>query len=282
MMYPNITLNLGGKLLMLNNPVIMAVINVTSDSFYEQSRFSDVNKLLEYAEKQLTEGATFLDLGGMSSRPGAPVSDPKEEEKKMIPVIKALKKEFPDAFLSVDTVHSSVANAAVNEGVVLINDISAGTIDPEMFPFIAKTGVPYVLMHMKGVPKNMQNDTHYDQIEVDVLDFLILKYQELKKSGVKDIIIDPGFGFGKSIMQNYILLHKLAVFNILECPILVGLSRKSMIYKIIEGSPEDALFGTTALHFYALQQGASILRVHDVKPAMDTIKVWNALKTATS
>ncbi len=281
-MYPNITLNLGGKLLMLDNPVIMAVINVTSDSFYEQSRFSDVNKLLEYAEKQLTEGATFLDLGGMSSRPGAPVSDPKEEEKKMIPVIKALKKEFPDAFLSVDTVHSSVANAAVNEGVVLINDISAGTIDPEMFPFIAKTGVPYVLMHMKGVPKNMQNDTHYDQIEVDVLDFLILKYQELKKSGVKDIIIDPGFGFGKSIMQNYILLHKLAVFNILECPILVGLSRKSMIYKIIEGSPEDALFGTTALHFYALQQGASILRVHDVKPAMDTIKVWNALKTATS
>lgn len=281
-MYPNITLNLGGKLLMLDNPVIMAVINVTSDSFYEQSRFSDVNKLLEYAEKQLTEGATFLDLGGMSSRPGAPVSDPKEEEKKMIPVIKALKKEFPDAFLSVDTVHSSVANAAVNEGVVLINDISAGTIDPEMFPFIAKTGVPYVLMHMKGVPKNMQNDTHYDQIEVNVLDFLILKYQELKKSGVKDIIIDPGFGFGKSIMQNYILLHKLAVFNILECPILVGLSRKSMIYKIIEGSPEDALFGTTALHFYALQQGASILRVHDVKPAMDTIKVWNALKTATS
>jgi len=281
-MYPNITLNLGGKLLMLDNPVIMAVINVTSDSFYEQSRFSDVNKLLEYAEKQLTEGATFLDLGGMSSRPGASVSDPKEEEKKMIPVIKALKKEFPDAFLSVDTVHSSVANAAVNEGVVLINDISAGTIDPEMFPFIAKTGVPYVLMHMKGVPKNMQNDTHYDQIEVDVLDFLILKYQELKKSGVKDIIIDPGFGFGKSIMQNYILLHKLAVFNILECPILVGLSRKSMIYKIIEGSPEDALFGTTALHFYALQQGASILRVHDVKPAMDTIKVWNALKTATS
>jgi dihydropteroate synthase len=281
-MYPNITLNLGGKLLMLDNPVIMAVINVTSDSFYEQSRFSDVNKLLDYAEKQLTEGATFLDLGGMSSRPGAPVSDPKEEEKKMIPVIKALKKEFPDAFLSVDTVHSSVANAAVNEGVVLINDISAGTIDPEMFPFIAKTGVPYVLMHMKGVPKNMQNDTHYDQIEVDVLDFLILKYQELKKSGVKDIIIDPGFGFGKSIMQNYILLHKLAVFNILECPILVGLSRKSMIYKIIEGSPEDALFGTTALHFYALQQGASILRVHDVKPAMDTIKVWNALKTATS
>jgi len=281
-MYPNITLNLGGKLLMLDNPVIMAVINVTSDSFYEQSRFSDVNKLLEYAEKQLTEGATFLDLGGMSSRPGAPVSDPKEEEKKMIPVIKALKKEFPDAFLSVDTVHSSVANAAVNEGVVLINDISAGTFDPEMFPFIAKTGVPYVLMHMKGVPKNMQNDTHYDQIEVDVLDFLILKYQELKKYGVKDIIIDPGFGFGKSIMQNYILLHKLAVFNILECPILVGLSRKSMIYKIIEGSPEDALFGTTALHFYALQQGASILRVHDVKPAMDTIKVWNALKTATS
>jgi dihydropteroate synthase len=282
MMHPKITLNLSGKLLVLDDPVIMAVINITNDSFYAQSRFSDTDKILLHAEKQLTEGATFLDLGGMSSRPGAPISDAREEEKKMIPVVKALRKEFPDAFLSIDTVHSSVANAAVNEGVVLINDISAGTIDPEMFPFIAKTGVPYVLMHMKGVPENMQNNTYYAQIEVDVLDFLILKYQELKNYGVKDIIIDPGFGFGKTVTQNYILLQKLAVFKILECPILVGLSRKSMIYKIIEGSPEDALFGTTALHFYALQQGALILRVHDVKPAMDTIKVWNALKTANS
>lgn len=280
MMYPKISLNLGGSLLVLESPVVMAVINVNSDSFYENSRFSEIDKMLEHAEKQISEGATFLDVGGMSSRPGAPISNAKEEEKKMIPVIKAIKKEFPTTFISIDTVHSTVANAAFQEGAVLVNDISAGTIDPEMFPFIAKAGIPYVLMHLKGVPQNMQNNTEYNQVELDVLDFLILKYQLLKQLGVKDIIIDPGFGFGKSISQNYTLLNNLSIFKILECPIMIGLSRKSMIYKIIDGSPADSLHGTTALHFYALQQGALILRVHDVKPAMDTIKVWKALEMA--
>jgi len=278
MLIPNITLNLCGRLFVLERPVVMGVINITNDSFYENSRFTEIDKILAYAEKHLKEGATFLDIGGMSSRPGAPVSEAKEEEKKMVPIVKALLKEFPNAYISIDTVHSSVANAAFQEGAVIINDISAGTIDPEMFPFVAKAGIPYVLMHMKGVPQNMQQNTQYSQVEVDVLDFLILKYQELKLLGVKDIIIDPGFGFGKSLHQNYTLLHNLSIFRMLECPMMIGISRKSMIYKILDGSPEDALFGTTALHFYALQQGALILRVHDVKAAIDTIKVWEALE----
>jgi dihydropteroate synthase len=280
MIHPKITLNLCGSLLVLENPVVMAVINITADSFYEKSRFTERGSILKQAETHLQEGATFLDIGGMSSRPGAPVSDAKDEVEKIVPVIKSLKKEFPDAFLSIDTVHSAVANAAYQEGAVLVNDISAGAIDPDMFPFLAKTNIPYVLMHLKGIPRNMQDDTNYKDVSLDVLDFLILKYQALKEFGVKDIIIDPGFGFGKDVVQNYELLQNLSIFKILECPLMVGLSRKSMIYKVIEGTPEDALHGTTALHFFALQQGALILRAHDVKPAIDTIRVWKALENA--
>jgi dihydropteroate synthase len=280
MIHPKITLNLCGTLLVLENPVVMAVINITADSFYEKSRFTERGSILKQAETHLQEGATFLDIGGMSSRPGAPVSDAKDEVEKIVPVIKSLKKEFPDAFLSIDTVHSAVANAAYQEGAVLVNDISAGAIDPDMFPFLAKTNIPYVLMHLKGIPRNMQDDTNYKDVSLDVLDFLILKYQALKEFGVKDIIIDPGFGFGKDVVQNYELLQNLSIFKILECPLMVGLSRKSMIYKVIEGTPEDALHGTTALHFFALQQGALILRAHDVKPAIDTIRVWKALENA--
>jgi dihydropteroate synthase len=280
MIHPKITLNLCGTLLVLENPVVMAVINITEDSFYEKSRFTERGSILKQAETHLQEGATFLDIGGMSSRPGAPVSDAKDEVEKIVPVIKSLKKEFPDAFISIDTVHSAVANAAYQEGAVLVNDISAGAIDPDMFPFLAKTNIPYVLMHLKGIPRNMQDDTNYKDVSLDVLDFLILKYQALKEFGVKDIIIDPGFGFGKDVVQNYELLQNLSIFKILECPLMVGLSRKSMIYKVIEGTPEDALHGTTALHFFALQQGALILRAHDVKPAIDTIRVWKALENA--
>lgn len=280
MIHPKITLNLCGTLLVLENPVVMAVINITADSFYEKSRFTERGSILKQAETHLREGATFLDIGGMSSRPGAPISNAKDEVEKIVPVIKSLKKEFPDAFISIDTVHSAVASAAYQEGAVLVNDISAGAIDPDMFPFLAKTNIPYVLMHLKGVPRNMQDNTNYKDVSLDVLDFLILKYQALKEFGVKDIIIDPGFGFGKDVVQNYELLQNLSIFKILECPLMVGLSRKSMIYKIIEGTPEDALHGTTALHFFALQQGALILRVHDVKPAIDTISVWKALENA--
>ena len=278
MIHPKITLNLCGSLLVLENPVVMAVININTDSFYEKSRFTERGGILKQAETHLREGATFLDIGGMSSRPGAPISNAKEEVEKIVPVIKSLKKEFPDAFISIDTVHSAVASAAYQEGAVLVNDISAGAIDPDMFPFLAKTNIPYVLMHLKGVPRNMQDDTNYKDVSLDVLDFLILKYQALKELGVKDIIIDPGFGFGKDVVQNYELLQNLSIFKILECPLMVGISRKSMIYKVIDGTPEDALHGTTALHFFALQQGALILRAHDVKPAIDTIRVWKALE----
>jgi len=280
MIHPKITLNLCGSLLVLENPVVMAVININTDSFYEKSRFTERGGILKQAETHLQEGATFLDIGGMSSRPGAPISNAKDEVEKIVPVIKSLKKEFPDAFISIDTVHSAVASAAYQEGAVLVNDISAGAIDPDMFPFIAKTNIPYVLMHLKGVPRNMQDNTNYKDVSLDVLDFLILKYQALKELGVKDIIIDPGFGFGKDVAQNYELLQNLSIFKILECPLMVGLSRKSMIYKVIDGTPEDALHGTTALHFFALQQGALILRAHDVKPAIDTIRVWKALENA--
>ena len=280
MIHPKITLNLCGSLLVLENPVVMAVININADSFYEKSRFTERGSILKQAETHLLEGATFLDIGGMSSRPGAPISNAKEEVEKIVPVIKSLKKEFPNTFISIDTVHSAVANAAYQEGAVLVNDISAGAIDPDMFPFLAKTNIPYVLMHLKGVPRNMQDNTNYKDVSLDVLDFLILKYQALKELGVKDIIIDPGFGFGKDVVQNYELLQHLSIFKILECPLMVGISRKSMIYKVLEGTPEDALHGTTALHFFALQQGALILRAHDVKPAIDTIKVWKALENA--
>ena len=280
MIHPKITLNLCGSLLVLENPVVMAVININTDSFYEKSRFTERGGILKQAETHLREGATFLDIGGMSSRPGAPISNAKEEVEKIVPVIKSLKKEFPDAFISIDTVHSDVASAAYQEGAVLVNDISAGAIDPDMFPFLAKTNIPYVLMHLKGVPRNMQDNTNYKDVSLDVLDFLILKYQALKELGVKDIIIDPGFGFGKDVVQNYELLQNLSIFKILECPLMVGLSRKSMIYRVIDGTPEDALHGTTALHFFALQQGALILRAHDVKPAIDTIRVWKALENA--
>lgn len=280
MIHPKITLNLCGSLLVLENPVVMAVININADSFYEKSRFTERGGILKQAETHLREGATFLDIGGMSSRPGAPISNAKDEVEKIVPVIKSLKKEFPDAFISIDTVHSAVASAAYQEGAVLVNDISAGAIDPDMFPFLAKTNIPYVLMHLKGVPRNMQDNTNYKDVSLDVLDFLILKYQALKELGVKDIIIDPGFGFGKDVVQNYELLQNLSIFKILECPLMVGLSRKSMIYKVIDGTPEDALHGTTALHFFALQQGALILRAHDVKPAIDTIRVWKALENA--
>jgi dihydropteroate synthase len=280
MIHPKITLNLCGSLLVLENPVVMAVININADSFYEKSRFTERGSILKQAETHLLEGATFLDIGGMSSRPGAPISNAKEEVEKIVPVIKSLKKEFPNTFISIDTVHSAVANAAYQEGAVLVNDISAGAIDPDMFPFLAKTNIPYVLMHLKGVPRIMQDNTNYKDVSLDVLDFLILKYQALKELGVKDIIIDPGFGFGKDVVQNYELLQHLSIFKILECPLMVGLSRKSMIYKVLEGTPEDALHGTTALHFFALQQGALILRAHDVKPAIDTIKVWKALENA--
>jgi len=280
MLEPKITLNLSGKLLVLDKPAVMGVINVTEDSFYAGSRFLSKDAVMEQAGGMLEEGALWLDIGAMSSRPGATISNPEEEADRVVPVVAMLHQAFPAAFLSIDTVHASVARAAWEAGASMVNDISAGTMDAEMFPFVAGARVPYVLTHMKGRPEGMQDKPQYDRVEVEVLDFLIAKHQELKALGAIDILVDPGFGFGKSLQHNYRLLNQLHLLKILECPILVGISRKSMVYRTIQGTPEEALYGTTALHFLALEQGALVLRVHDVKPAVDAIAVWLACAAA--
>lgn len=257
----------------------MGIINVTPDSFYEGSRVSGIEGALQMAEQQLNAGAAILDIGGMSSRPGAQLITVEEELVRVIPVLKAIKHSFPNAIISVDTVHAEVAQVSVMEGVGMINDISAGKMDANLYATVAKLGVPYVLMHMQGKPANMQVAPSYDNILEEVIDFLTLEVGKLRELGVKDIIIDPGFGFGKTMEDNYRLLQSLHVFQILGLPIMAGLSRKSMIYKLLEIEATEALNGTSALHMVALQQGSKILRTHDVKAANEVIKLWSQLES---
>ncbi len=279
MINKHITLNCNGQLLSLHQPIVMGIINATPDSFYEGSRISGVDEALNRAEQQLEEGAAILDIGGMSSRPGAQVITVEEELSRIVPIISSIKKKFPEAIISVDTVHAEVARAGVMEGAGLINDISAGRIDAGLYNRVAELGVPYVLMHMQGRPENMQLAPSYDNILEEVLNFLTLEVGKLRQLGVKDIIIDPGFGFGKTIEDNYRILKSLHVFQVLGLPILSGLSRKSMIYKLLEIEAGEALNGTSALHMVALQQGSSILRTHDVKAANEVIKLWSQLES---
>ncbi|MEO0042788.1 MAG: hypothetical protein RL329_2236 [Bacteroidota bacterium] len=277
MIHPIFTINCGGKLINLAQPKIMGVINLTPDSFYTASRVANIATTLKVAEQMLVEGAAFLDLGAMSSRPGAPLITAEEELNRLLPSLRAVVKQFPMAIVSVDTIFSETAKAVVSEGATMINDISGGTLDPKMFETIAQLGVPYVLMHTRGTPKTMQQQTQYDDIALDVLDDLIQKVGHLRQLGVKDIVIDPGFGFGKTVEQNFILLKKLSVFKILGLPLLAGLSRKTMIWKSLQITPEQALNGTTALNMVALLHGANILRVHDVRPAVETIQLYELL-----
>jgi dihydropteroate synthase len=277
MIHPIFTINCGGKLINLTQPKIMGVINLTPDSFYKASRAANTTATLKVAEQMLVEGATFLDLGAMSSRPGAPLITAEEELNRLLPALRAVVKQFPMAIVSVDTIFSETAKAVVSEGATMINDISGGTLDPKMFETIAQLGVPYVLMHTRGTPKTMQQQTQYDDIALDILDDLIQKVGNLRQLGVKDILIDPGFGFGKTVEQNFILLKKLSVFKILGLPLLAGLSRKTMIWKSLQITPEQALNGTTALNMVALLHGANILRVHDVRPAVETIQLYELL-----
>lgn len=279
MINKHITLNCNGRLLSLHQPIVMGIINATPDSFYEGSRISGVEEALQMAERQLEEGAAILDIGGMSSRPGAQVITVQEELSRIIPIISSIKKEFPETIISVDTVHAEVARVGVMEGAGLINDISAGSIDAGLYAMVAELGVPYVLMHMQGRPENMQIAPSYDNILEEVVNFLTLEVGKLRQLGVKDIIIDPGFGFGKTIEDNYRILKSLHVFQILGLPILTGLSRKSMIYKLLEIEAIQALNGTSALHMVALQQGSKILRTHDVKAANEVIKLWSQLES---
>lgn len=272
------TLNCNGQLLDLNTPVVMGIINITPDSFYAKSRAASLDSALSMAEQHLQGGALILDVGGMSSRPGAQVISVEEELERVIPIISGLKKTFPAAIISLDTVWGRVARAGVEAGAGMINDISAGRMDKMLFPTLADLQVPYVLMHMQGEPGNMQQNPTYEDVVQEVFDFFVQRVGELRDLGLKDIVIDPGFGFGKRIEHNYALLKSLQLFQILGLPILVGLSRKSMIYKLLETGAVEALNGTSALHMVALQQGSKILRVHDAREANEVIKLWTQLE----
>jgi dihydropteroate synthase len=271
------TLNANGKMMTIDQPLVMGIINVTPDSFYAGSRFGETSIILQQAEKMLTEGADILDIGGQSTRPGSEQISAAEELKRIIPVIDAVHTKFPGAIISVDTYYSSVAKQAIAAGAALVNDVSGGTIDPELIAVVASMHVPYVLMHIKGTPQTMLQEAHYENVTREVLDYFIGKTNELRKAGIHDIIIDPGFGFGKNSSHNFELLNSLSVFQMLDCPVLVGLSRKSTIYKTLGITPDEALNGTTVLNTIALMNGANILRVHDVKEAKEAIRLVTAL-----
>lgn len=278
MIFEKQTINCRGRLLDLSHPIVMGILNLTPDSFFDGGRYLDEAEMLRQVEKMLEEGATLLDLGGMSSRPGAVLISEEEELGRVLPAVEAVLQRFPDAVISLDTFRSRVAIEAVAAGASIINDIYAGRFDENMFKTVAALGVPYIMMHMQGDPDNMQQSPAYGDVVKDVLHFFIEKLGKLRALGVKDVIADPGFGFGKTVEHNYQLLNNLHIFRMTELPILAGISRKSMICKVLHVNPEHALNGTTALHMVALQQGARILRAHDVREAMETIHLWHQLE----
>lgn len=277
----NLTFNCRGQLLDLSRPVVMGILNVTPDSFFDGARYSGKGAALKQVEKMLSEGAAILDVGGASSRPGAAEVSEKEELGRVVPAIEDIKSHFPEVVISIDTWRAKVARAAIEAGASIVNDISGGQFDEKIFEEVAALGTPYILMHMQGTPAAMQQNPHYDDVVTEVLDFFIQKIEKLRALGVKDIVLDPGFGFGKTVEHNYQLLKNLHVFrNVTGLPVLAGISRKSMICKVLKVNPEHALNGTTALHMVALQQGAKILRAHDVREAMEVIKLWETFDKA--
>ena len=267
------TLNCNGTLLDLSRPQVMGILNVTPDSFFDGNLYKTKEASLRQVEKMLTDGAAIIDIGAASSRPGAATVSVDEELRRLLPIIEAILQRFPEVILSCDTYHSSVAKATIEHGIKIINDISGGQFDDNLWATVAKYNVPYILMHIKGNPQNMQQSPDYDNVVHDVLNYMIFKIEKLRALGIKDIIADVGFGFGKTLDHNYELLQNLHIFKMLEVPILTGISRKSMIYKLLDTTPEFALNGTTALHVIALQKGSKILRVHDVKEAVETIRL---------
>jgi len=266
-----------GRLLEISKPVVMGILNATPDSFYNKGRENSVNDLLRNAEKMLREGAAVLDIGGASTKPGSELMNTAEELERVLPVVREIHKRFPDAWLSCDTYNSEVAEAVVLEGVSIINDISGGGFDKNMFNAIAKLKVPYIVMHIQGTPKTMQQNPQYEDVVYEVRDELREICDRCDAAGITDVIIDPGFGFGKTVEHNFQLLNGLPTFRMLGKPLLAGISRKSMICKTLQVTPENALNGTTALHMIALQQGANILRAHDVKEAVEVIKLKEML-----
>lgn len=278
MLRPWSTLNCKGRLLSLKTPLVMGILNLTPDSFYDGGRYQDTDMLLRRAEQMLKEGAAIIDVGGMSSRPGAGLISLDEELDRVIAPIETIIKAFPDCIISIDTIRAKVAKLAVEAGASIVNDISAGKFDDQLYPTVANLGVPYILMHMKGSPENMQKNPAYKEVVTDIYDFFVKELGLLRSLGLVDIVLDPGFGFGKSVEDNYRLLNNLHAFQALDLPLLCGISRKSMICKVLKRQPKDALNGTTALHMVALQQGAKMLRVHDVKEAVEVIKLWEQLE----
>jgi len=268
------TLNAGGRLIDLSSPKVMGIINLTPDSFFAGSRKQGSEEALQQAGKMLAEGAAFLDLGAYSSRPGADDISVQEETDRMLPVVEAIVERFPEAVLSIDTFRSKVAEAAINAGAHIINDISGGQLDNKMFATVARLQVPYILMHMKGNPQTMLKEAHYEDVFAEVYDYFVDRYYQLKQLGVHDVIIDPGLGFAKKAEHSYALLNRLEGFNLLQLPILIGVSRKTMIYKSLGVTADEALNGTTVLNTIALTKGANILRVHDVKEAVEAVKLW--------
>jgi len=271
-------INCRGKLLDLSTPKVMGVLNVTPDSFYDGGKYTQDAVILKQAEKMLTDGAAIIDVGGMSSKPGAAIIEVDVELLRVVPVIKAIVKRFPDAIVSIDTIRAKVAKEAVQAGASIVNDISAGSLDADLLETVGALNVPYILMHMQGKPKDMQLNPSYKNVIQDIIDFFTDKLEKMKQAGIKDIVLDPGFGFGKTLVQNYQILQQFDAFRLFDLPLLAGMSRKSMICKLLDVSPSMALNGTTAANMVALQKGASILRVHDVKEAMEAVRMAEYLK----
>ncbi|HMT28851.1 MAG TPA: dihydropteroate synthase [Bacteroidia bacterium] len=286
-MYPNSPsvlnisrlINCRGKLLDLSTPRVMGILNVTPDSFYDGGKFTESKAIIKQVGKMLINGASIIDVGAQSTRPGAKIISEKTEKSRLIPAIDAIMNKFPEAILSVDTFRASVVIAAIEKGASIINDVSGGNFDKEMFKTAGKLNVPYILMHMQGSPETMQKDPKYKDVVSEVTAFFLNKIAKLKKAGVTDIIIDPGFGFGKTVEHNYKLLNNIRTLEMTGHPVLAGISRKSMICKVLKVNPDKALNGTTALNMAALINGASILRVHDVKEAVEVVRLYDALKS---
>lgn len=267
------SLNIKGRLLDLSSPKVMGILNVTPDSFYNKSRTETIEDALRKVEQFLKEGATFIDIGGYSSRPGAKDISADEELERLIPVVESIANNFPEAIMSIDTFRARVAQETILAGAHVVNDIASGDMDDEMLETVAKLQVPYIFMHMQGTPQTMQQSPVYNNVLLDIVDYFSRKVEKLRILKIHDVILDPGFGFGKTIAHNYELLNKMEDFQIFGLPILVGFSRKGMIYKPLEISASEALNGTTVLHTIALQKGAKILRVHDVKEAVECVKL---------
>lgn len=270
-------INCLGNLIDLTKPKVMGILNVTPNSFYDGGKYQHEKEILNRVETMLTEGADFIDIGAYSSKPNAELVTEKEEMQRLLPVVNAVLQAFPSTIISVDTFRSGVAKAAIEHGAAIVNDISAGSLDEKMMETVAQLQVPYIMMHMKGTPQTMMQQVEYEDIVKEMLFYISEKVDKARQLGIHDLIVDPGFGFAKTTEQNYEVLQKLQLFQVLELPILAGVSRKSMIYKPLESSPDHALNGTTALNMVALSKEASILRVHDVKEAVECVKLFSLM-----